>query len=617
MIRRISFALLVCTIGWFAPAASAREKEKTKKEAPTGDKETLSKAITPEIVSALKEEIARSMKAMRLDDAESPYFISYKVTEVEVNDAVASLGALTAERERHFVILEAHVHVGDYKFDNSNFVFSRREGVDGIAQIPLPLEATPALARRSAWLVTDAAYKEALEQFHAKREALTSGASGGLSDTASYTKQAPVVSLDPVLVPVLEPGKRMRERAETLSKAFEKEAHVRDSRVAFTSFLERRWLLNSEGNAVHDTRRVSGIGVVVTGQADDGQELARYFTSYGRTEADLPDDEALKKQAERLSKELAQLIKAPLVDAYTGPVLFQGEGAAGVIRETLGRHLSGTPLPVGLSDSDATRFGGELVGRINLPVVSEKLSFVDDPTESRWKNTFLIGAYRFDDEGTAAERVEVIKNGRLKQLLMSRTPSKGLDRSNGHARLAMPGGIFRGSPTNLFVTGRGGVARNALVKKLVASARAAGLPYGVLIRQFDDPALTANPDLSRFRMFQLLSSIDRTAPPMAVAAYRVYPNGREELVRGVQLKAVDLRAWREIIGVSKELTAVNFLSSTDDPWLMRLQGGGEGFVPSSGIESAIVTPDLLFEQLDIKPSAAGRRPPPTIPAPRN
>jgi hypothetical protein len=231
------------------------------------------------------------------------------------------------------------------------------------------------------------------------------------------------------------------------------------------------------------------------------------------------------------------------------------------------------------------------------------------------EKTALIGTYKTDDEGTPAEKVQAIKGGKLVGLLMSRTPSKHIDRSNGHARLAMPGGIFRGSATNLLVSGRGGQGRPALIKKLLAEAKSQGLKYGIIIRQMDDPAVTANSELTRFERLQLLQTVDATAPPPAVLAYRVYPNGKEELIRGVQLKPVGIRAWRDLIGVSKKRTVSNFLASVEDPLLLQVSGAGPGFVPSAGVESAIVTPDLLFRELDISPSTLGRRPPPALPPP--
>ena len=227
---------------------------------------------------------------------------------------------------------------------------------------------------------------------------------------------------------------------------------------------------------------------------------------------------------------------------------------------------------------------------------------------------YVIGGYRFDDEGVAPQRVEVIKNGKLKELLMSRTPSADKSTSNGHARLSTAGGVFRGSPTNLIITGKKGQSRKQLIKKLLAEAKTQGLAYAIVIRQLDDVAITANTELSRLALIQVLQSMNPQAPPRATLAYRVYPDGREELVRGVQLDPVPMRAWRDVIAVGKTSTLKNFLASTDDPFLKRL-AGTDGRVPSAGIESSVSTPDLLFRELDLRPSKFGLRPPSIIPAP--
>src|SRR5262249_16468298 len=153
-------------------------------------------------------------------------------------------------------------HVGDYQFDNSNFVASGREGLVGIAEQSLPLEPNPRIARRMAWLATDQAYKGAIEQLAAKQDALKGGAAGGMSKVPSYTKSTPQAMTGSALVPKLEALPDLKKRAEKISAVFRGQADVRDSRVSFTSYLERRWLLNSEGNSVHDTRRVTGVLIV-------------------------------------------------------------------------------------------------------------------------------------------------------------------------------------------------------------------------------------------------------------------------------------------------------------------------------------------------------------------
>ncbi len=596
-----------------APGDKPSKQEKARANKP--DESTRSKAVTEAVLDAVAAEMERSLSGLRIEGAHPPYFLGYKLTEVEVNDAVASLGGITSQKERHFVNLEAHVHVGSYQFDNSNFVAAGRDNLDGRSEQSLPLEPNPASARRAAWLATDEAYKEAIEQIQAKQEVLKRGAAGGVSNVPSYSKPKPAAMSEQILVPKLETVEEMKQRAARISAVLRGKPGVRDSRVAFTSYLERRWLLNSEGNSVHDTRRVSGVLIVASAQAEDGQELTLTYSRYGLTAAELPDDKELSAEAAKLVEQLDALRKAPLVEGYTGPVLFEGDGAVGVVRATLAPHMSGTPLPVGVGGRDAIRFGGALNDRLGLRVVSPALSFVDDPTVATIDGTSVIGGYKIDDEGVPAQRVEVIKDGTLKTLLMSRTPSRQIDQSNGHARLAMPGGVFRGSATNLLVSARGGLDRKALLRKLTAEAKSQGLKYGIDIRLLDDPAITANSELTRFERLQLLQSADEEAPPLALLAYRVTADGKEELVRGVQLKPIGVRAWRDVIATSKKRTVRNFLASVDDPLLVQVGGAGPGFVPSAGVESSIATPDLLFRELDLGPSALGRRLAPAVPAP--
>lgn len=574
----------------------------------------ISTAVTPEILDAVGAELERAMTKMRIPGAPAPYFIGYKLTEVDVHDVVASLGSLIDESERDLVSLEAHVHVGSYDKDNSNFVASQRTDLDGNVTVPLALEASPRRTRRSAWIATDAAYKEAIGQWQAKGEALASGASGSNTKVPSYTKTPPIVMESQALVPKLAENGELAQKAKAVSATFRDFKFVRDSRVAYTSFLEHRWYLNSEGTSATDTRRVEGVLIVASAQASDGQEVVQYFSRYGYSADELPSVSELQKQAKSMAGSLKELMNAPVVDNYTGPVLFEGEAAIGIVRHTLATHLTGTPPPVGISSTDAL-LAGKLAGRKGMKVVSSLLSVADDPTPGRRNGRHVIGSYRFDDEGVAPKRITIINKGKLVELPMSRTPSAEQGSSNGHARLSMPGGVFRGTVTNLELSAARSSSSKQLRKKLLAEAKSQGLPYAIVIRQFDDVAITSNTEISRLALLQILQSMNQQSPPPATVAYRVYPNGREELVRGVQLDPVDMRSWRDILGVGKSTTLKNFLASTDDHLGARMRGIGTGRVPSAGIESSISSPDLLFQELDIRASKFGLRPKSLLPPP--
>src|SRR6185312_2033266 len=143
------------------------------------------------------------------------------------------------------------------------------------------------------------------------------------ADVPSWTAEKPVVSEDPVLVQPLETLDELEARAKAISATFRDQPALRDSRVSVTSYLERRWYLTTEGTSVSDTRRASGIVMAVSGQADDGQLLSDYYMRYGHTAKDLPNDKELTDEAKRLAQSITSLAKAPKMDRYSGPVLFE------------------------------------------------------------------------------------------------------------------------------------------------------------------------------------------------------------------------------------------------------------------------------------------------------
>lgn len=600
---------LLATIALLASSSAALAKGPVEQG-------SASKAVTDEILEAIKQEMKRAMTQLEIPGAGKPYYISYKITEVDVNDVAASLGQTTSRRNRHFVNLEARVRVGSPQLDNANYVVPQADEIDAVSAFNLPLEATPRIARRAAWLVTDQAYKEAVIQLRAKMMARAGGTRQS-TNAPSWTPEKPVTADAPILVAPLESLDELETRAKAISATFRDLPQIRDSHVAVTSYLERRWYLTTEGTSVTDTRRASGVVIAATGQAEDGQAVSDYFLRYGTTAKDLPSDGELKAESKKVADMVAALAKAPVLkETYIGPVLFEGEGAVGLIRTTLAPHLGGTPVPEGLNPQEAKTFGGALTGLVGRRVLTKNLSIVDDPTAKTGGGRSLIGGYRIDDEGTAAQRVEVIKDGMLKTLLTSRTPSAPGQVSNGHARRTADGGTFHGSATNLFVTGSGGVPRAALTQRLLAAVANEGAKYGLLIRRLDDAAITGAPEFSRRELVQLIKSTDQQLPPPATVAYKVYPNGKLELVRGVQMREVPISAWADVLAISTDLTVYNFLAATEGQLELRLRGGTEdGFVPSGGIESGIVTPDLLLRRLEVFGASTGERPKPIVAKP--
>jgi hypothetical protein len=97
--------------------------------------------------------------------------------------------------------------------------------------------------------------------------------------------------------------------------------------------------------------------------------------------------------------------------------------------------------------------------------------------------------------------------------------------------------------------------------------------------------------------------------PSIVRAYRVSAaDGAETLVRGLRFGTVAHGAFRDIVEASKERRLHSVKASLPQPLQMAamIQGGG----PPPEVVFSLITPDLLFGELEIeKPDRPFQRPP--------
>src|SRR6202000_455882 len=90
----------------------------------------------------------------------------------------------------------------------------------------------------------------------------------------------------------------------------------------------------------------------------------------------------------------------------------------------------------------------------------------------------LNGWYDYDDEGVKGRPVTAVDKGVLKTFLMSRSPIKGVDHSNGHGR-RQPGLEVVSRQSNLIVESSNAVSEAKLRQMLIDEAKKKGVPYGL------------------------------------------------------------------------------------------------------------------------------------------
>ncbi len=146
--------------------------------------------------------------------------------------------------------------------------------------------------------------------------------------------------------------------------------------------------------------------------------------------------------------------------------------------------------------------------------------------------------------------------------------------------------------SNLFIKASQSAPLADLKKKLIDMCKERGKPYGMLVRKLDFPFSSGTAELR-----QLIStgsqsggSVRPVSPPVLV--YRVYPDGREELVRGLRFRGLSTRALRDILAASQETALFDYVNNSAP---LALLGAGGYLAPT-----AVVSPGMLFDEIEFE-----------------
>jgi len=349
------------------------------------------------VMNAMRDELARSMKQLTVENLERAYFISYRVVDSNTAFAAASFGAVNdsgTNRSRRLIV---EVRVGDYKLDNSHFfTFSTDPGALQRIQTgatSLPLEDNYKELRRQLWLTTDAVYKRAVEDL-AKKRALFETRQRD-DETDDFTKEDPVVASEDMPLVSIDLS-TLETRARALSALFRQMPGIYTSSVQWNSLNTYTRFLTSEGT--YYTRHQSSVSFNANAatQAPDGSPLDDFVWLHGRSLAEIPSDQELTTQLQAMGRQLTELRDAPTLANYNGPVLAEGDAAAQLVRLAFLPSLIGTkPTLSGLPGAlpNINQPENPFLDKIGARVLPDFLSVIDDPTISQYQQHPMAGAW--------------------------------------------------------------------------------------------------------------------------------------------------------------------------------------------------------------------------------
>jgi TldD protein len=529
------------------------------------------------VLSAMKGELTRSLTALKRQSV-PPYFLAYEITETRRVLTRASFGALTVSGDSVRRQLDIDLRVGDYTLDNTRTIRGNaRYGRQRREFISVPIEDDGDALANVLWYQTDRAYKQAVENLTKVRTDVQVKVETE-DRSADFSREQAERHADRILD--LDVDRALWEnKVRTYTAPFADHGDIYEASVDLTAEVTTRWLVNSEGSEIRTSQLRYRLFISAFSKADDGMELPRYESFMAFTEDGLPDDETVMSTVAQMIEDLKALRVAPVVDPYTGPALLTGRAAGVFFHEVFGHRIEGHRQK---REEEGQTFKKKVGGSI-LP---ENFSIYFDPTLAHAAGTDLAGFYRYDNEGVKARRVTVVEDGVFENFLMSRTPIDGFPNSNGHGR-RQAGYPAVSRQSNLLMKVDDAVPHAEIKQRLIEMIREQGKPFGLIFEDIQGGFTVTGRTLpNAFNVLPIL-------------VYRLFPDGREELVRGVDLIGTPLAAFSRIV------------AADDRPAVFNGTCGAE----SGGVPVSAVSPGILVEQIEVQKKDKSQERPPILPAP--
>lgn len=543
---------------------------------------------TSALMTSMDAELKRSYDKLKTHGDFPLYYLGYRLYDTTTVTVSGEYGALTQEvepvRSRY---LSVDVRVGSPELDNTHKIreqgyLSSMGGSSFRKDVNIPIEDNDMALRQALWQQTDQSYKEAQQQYSrvtANRDinVTEDDTSNDFSkeDKAEYSEASQSFDLEDQ-----NKVEQWTQLVKRLSSIYRKYPSIYDSSVVFQAKLTKRYLVNSEGTKIEDSRTDYRIYTTAQARADDGMDLWLYDDFEAVKLDEMPAEAQLVQMVSKVADNLVKLEKAPKAQPFAGPAIMRSKAAGVFFHEVFGHRMEGHRQ----KDEKEGRTFTKSIGRQIMPTF---ISVVDDPTLERLGNVSLNGFYKYDDEGVPAQKTVLVENGVLKSFLMGRSPIESFPKSNGHGRCALDE-----TPVsrmgNLMIQSEKCVPYEELRQMLISEVKRQKKEYGLV---FDDIA-------GGFTVTQSQAPQVYSLKPLIVT--KVFADGRpDELVRGVKIVGTPLTALEKII-----------CAADDNGTFNGVCGAESGSVPVSAS-----SPSLLVGSLEVELKDKRQDKPPLLPPP--
>ncbi len=536
------------------------------------------------MLDLLKAELKSQMTTLQKGEY-PPYYMNYRVLDNHTRVIRSSMGATNNIEEDKQVMFVPQVRIGSPEFDNfhesqNGVLITRFMGPPTIL-LPKDLQNGMESFKQIIKEEVNSRYRFAvnsLDRAKAKKGVQVEN----LDKSPDFTK----VKAEKYFEPALKEEKitldleAWQKKLNKYSGLFAENKDIISANSTLSYKIWRKYFVSTEGAEIAENRVYINMSIRAITMAEDGMELPLHISYFAFSLDELPAEAEIIKDIKEMSAKLSQLKVAPLVQPYTGPALLSGSASGVFFHEIFGHRVEGQKMK---SDADGQTFKN-MVGESVLP---KSLSVYMDPTMKKYHGNPLNGYYIFDDQGVRGERVEVVKDGILRNFLMTRTGLDGFPKSNGHSRTE-----FENDPTsrqsNLIVETNDYKTDAELRKLLIDEAKKQGKEYGYFFK-----AVTGG-----FTQTGRTGANSFNVTPLEV--YKIFVDGKaDELVRGVDMIGTPLSMFSNI-----EFAGGDFEIFTGTC------GASSGNVPVTAI-----SPTILVNKVELQKKAKPTVTPALLPRP--
>ncbi len=530
------------------------------------------------IINSAKKELERSMNDLSLEKIK-PYFISYTITEVKSNTITASFGKIRSSDNSTNRYLDIDLRVGDNKLDNTHIIRGNPFSFSfGAGTTTMPLDDNEKAIRNALWIATDVRFKSSIERYE---KVITNKAVKVAEEDSSFdfTIEKPVNFVGTEINFNVD-TKKWEDILRRLSEKFNAYQWIYNANISMLTSIQTKRFISSEGSVIKDWESNCRIYVTAQTKSDDGMTLPLYETYFSFTPDNLPTEDKIAADIDKMIILLDKLRNAPLATTFSGPAILSGPASGVFFHEIFGHRVEGHRE----KDPNSSQTFKQSIGKKILP---DFISVTFDPTIKKLNGQEVAGYYVFDNEGIRAQKVESVKNGIFQNFLMSRSPIEGFGNSNGHGR-AQAGYTPVSRQSNLIVEAVNTVSEKKLRDMLKDEAKKQNKEYGLYFDQVSGG----------------FTFTDRTIPnafnvtPLVV--YKVYVDGRpDELVRGVDLIGTPLTTFSNIIAAADDIGIFNGVCGAE----------------SGGVPVSASSPSLLVSLIEVQKKQKSQAKPPLLPSP--